>query len=327
MNILLRNVSVFGQLVEHVTLVYGIFQFHIYVQKNCVKRIGKKMCPCNTNHFKYWKKKMKIPCLCCICSEKGTACVLGLHYLIIAILLFVLYIPMSFVPPILFYCWNEEIHWISKDSDDEIKYLSKVYAGLTSVAFISNLFVRIAMIIITSIVSNTWTERLNKISDQTNGAQYLLDQYKTTGQFVAALQGIFQTWFIIKWIIYFIDITSDSLIAINSIFGNSGQIRLKIVIHIVVHLIYNFSAFMTLYVCGNLMNWYNNKYCRKLKKKLKKSKEDKLTILIELSSLKNPKYLFIPSLCGLNIPLDNPGYTLSMVIALFAFIANFIHLN
>ncbi len=37
-----------------------------------------------------------------------------------------------------------------------------------------------------------------------------------------------------------------------------------------------------------------------------------------------PNYVFVPSFCGLSIPLNNSGYNISIVIALFAFIISII---
>ena len=143
---------------------------------------------------------------------------------------------------------------------------------------------------------------------------------------MASIQRVFQEWFVIKWIVYFVDITVDSIIAIRSLFGSNVQSEQHTIIYIIVHLSYNFVAFLTLYICGGLMNSFHERYCKKVEKKIRSTgcEEDSWKKQCALSKLRKRKYKFIPSLCGFSIPLDSSGYTLSLLLALVAFIANFV---
>ena len=178
------------------------------------------------------------------------------------------------------------------------------------------------MITATFAVGNAWIPHQLEVMN----LDQLIQEYKSLGRLVVSIQRVFQEWFVIKWIVYFVDITVDSIIAIRSLFGSDIRNERDTIIYIIIHLTYNFVAFMTLYICGGLMNYYHDKYCKKVEKKIRSTncEGNPWEKQCALSKLRKRKYKFIPSLCGFSIPLDSSGYTLSLLLALVAFIANFV---
>ena len=184
---------------------------------------------------------------------------------------------------------------------------------------------------------NEETEELNK--DLTNTGhdsvkpifEELIKKYKTAGELAASIQWIFQSWFVVKWIIYFTDISVHGTVAIKQLSSGTKATENDQLWFVFSHLIYDLTAFITIYTCGTLMNDYHAKFRTELENKQEellstcKSESESLWINQYGNLIRsNPDYQFIPSFCGIDVPLDNPGYTLTVLVALFSFIANFI---
>ena len=326
----LRVFSVAGQVCEHFALIYGICRLTIYVHQHrndSTKRLDEIFSYRKTkDHFHYLWKKYKSPCLADSPSKSCVAITCTVT-VICTMIIFIVYGSISFTPGILLIIWKEKLVISYHDHTG----MAIAYAVAAGISFISNFFARIAMIVTTLAVGNAWINKINSDKETKDQSQIkdLINGYKETGQAVAAIQRVFQDWFVVKWIVYFIDITVDSIIAIKSVFGNEQQQDHEIIIYFFIHLTYNFVAFLTLYMCGTIMNRYHENYCKKLEKKIRTEFEETeqhsaWKIQCAIASLRKPKYQFTPSLCGFSIPLDNSGYTLSILIALFAFIANYV---
>lgn len=96
------------------------------------------------------------------------------------------------------------------------------------------------------------------------------------------------------------------------------------IIEAVTSLIYSIVAFAIPYGCGIIMNRYHDRYHRKLREKLRelsfedhteslRKKKDNLNLIIN-----DPRYQFKPYICGLAIPLNNVGHTLTILLSLLA---------
>ena len=309
----LRSISVLGQAMENIALIIGVVKFHFYIRysKTFEKIDLENMFSCKKTIERYeeYCTQSDIPCI-----NECPLCFAFLNILFTVIAAILLNFIASILPLALLLRWTPELF------EYKLINLARPYAYFSSISFVANFAARLAMIIATLAVGNAWMPLL-----EGKNLQQLMNEYKNLGRLVASVQKVFQEWFVIKWIVYFTDITVDSIIAIRALFGSDIQNERDTVIYIIVHLSYNFVAFMTLYVCGGLMNSYHDKYCKKVEKKIRSNCEgspwDKQCAL---SKLRKRKYKFIPSLCGFSIPLDSSGYTLSLLLALVAFIANFV---
>ena len=97
-------------------------------------------------------------------------------------------------------------------------------------------------------------------------------------------------------------------------------------IYISIHVLFEIIAFM---IPGIFVNTYHERYHDQLKEQqeviLKADSNVNNNILIYADLIpKNPKFEFILSLFGLQIPLDSGGYMLTILIAIFSFIATFL---
>ena len=225
------------------------------------------------------------------------------------------HVVLSFTPPVLHMVWRNEIvisYNYSRPSGDTAATL----------AFFSHFFnfcVRVAMIAVTIAIQILWDRERhhpNTITDFDN-------DYKKTGKFVASLQGIFQEWFVLKWIVYFLNIVGDITLSIKVLFsGNSlllhqGHEEMHVFLFVTLHLVYDFVAFTTIFICGALMNSYHRKYYRKSQKAIWNPTNGIINMTPE-----NIKYKFTPSFCGLKVPLNNAGYLITFALAIVGFITS-----
>ena len=155
--------------------------------------------------------------------------------------------------------------------------------------------------------------------------QALKDNYECIGELVSAVQTIFEGWFVAYWVTYIFRITMDTTNIIKSVTTNNyAQENIQIPF-IVIHWFYDFFNLMLTYACGQLMNYYHRKYYKRMKKNQEKILDTNIgqnEFFLKYVKLipKRRGYQFLPSFCGFSIPLDNLGYLLTILLALFALI-------
>ncbi len=108
------------------------------------------------------------------------------------------------------------------------------------------------------------------VEDPKKNLTTLIDNYNATGQFVAPLHGIFQQWFVIQWVVYFIKIIEDFTVIINSFLNeddrNTAEHDEHELLFVITHLVYDLlTLFLIPYYCASLMNLYHDEYHKRLK--------------------------------------------------------------
>ena len=177
------------------------------------------------------------------------------------------------------------------------------------------------MIIATLIIVAAWLSAEKEIeSDLTEDIESSMKIYQNTGEFVSTMQSIFQSWFVLQWITYFMEIFQRCVGVITYI-QNDQKFY---IIDSVMGLIYSIIAFVIPYGCGIIMNKYHDRYHRKLHEKLRhllfenhtesvRRKKDILNLIIN-----DWRYQFKPYICSLAIPLNNVGHMLTILLSLLA---------
>ena len=194
-------------------------------------------------------------------------------------------VSIALVPPMLLTASmhnNKTIHPYTDGEGDQT--IAKASLSLHWLSHAYNCITQLAMLTATLIVMGYWLEMREKLAetkvslpDKVEKQDYteyaietfckLVEEYHTIGDSVAEIQEIFQAWFVIKWIVYFIDITIHSTYIVQNITD-----RLSLVddilpfTFILLHLVYDFISFITIYVFGALMNSYHKEYHTDLKK-------------------------------------------------------------
>ena len=268
-------------------------------------------------------------------QSDNLSCKSKLCKIILFLLFLVIHLGISILPPALLISWKEDN--IAFYNESPVK--GNVYAALAFIDHLYAFLVRSAMACVTILVIHAWKnaqESVNMILKKQPmefKLQKLIDTYHSTGKTVNAIQNIFQGWFVIKWMVYFINIAGHSILVVEILLVDDkrgGEYEKHKLAFLFTQLFYNFFAFFFLFVCGSLMNRYHTnyrKYQESQKRKILSTSCDKYMLLMQSSNTlisEVPEYQFLPTIFSIDFPLNSPGYTLTILLALFVFIANFV---
>ena len=237
------------------------------------------------------------------------------------VIFFILYAPIIIATPILY---TTIIRFEDEHSNQTSKAVLYSFVGAIYVTHLSNAIIRLVMITATLIIKAAWLSAEKEIeSDLTDIKDTSMKKYEQNGQFVTAIQGVFEPWFVLQWITYFVEIFQQNIAVITYIENKRETIY---IVEAITSLTYTISAFAIPYGCGIIMNKYHDSYHRKLKEKLRelsfqdhtdnesiRKKKDILALIIN-----DPRYQFKPYICGLSIPLNNVGHMLTILLSLLA---------
>ena len=170
-------------------------------------------------------------------------------------------------------------------------------------------------------------------------------KYRNKGKEVIPFTSTFQSWFVLQWFIYFLGIFIDLTFVVRPwILGGNVHDSVEIYkqhpleyAYISMFIVYDITVFIIPFVCGIKMNKYHDGYYSKLVK----AKENNFDFLADdnqkgngaleyalnatvLKVQKVQEFDFTPTISGIDIPLTNPGYILSIVIAMVALILGFL---
>lgn len=330
--------------VEYLALLYGISGFYLYA------RIKRK------DYYRLnaiYKRACSYHCDCA-CVSAIVLCGSGIMALLV----------LAFTPVALLTIWRDDI--ITADLTNITKNtgldFAKAYVGISYVSHICHSVTRIYMVYMTVIIRSAWLyqtyPRLKKVNFGAGGSLVsfakkilgpkwleeevegnetssnpkeafaaLIENYNKLGKLIVPLYAIFQHWFVMQWVVYFIKIIDDFSVALHALisedYKHQGP-RNKLVF-VLTHLIFDLILFLIPYFCASLINQYHDQYHERLKivqNRLFSKQQRNWPWMLQNTQLipQNTKYVFVPSFCGLSIPLNSPGYNLSIILALFAFI-------
>ena len=157
----------------------------------------------------------------------------------------------------------------------------------------------------------------------------MVRKYKNIGELVAKLQCIFEVWFVLAWGIYFIGLTGNTVLVFKILLNNPSPGYNHKFWFYLAHLIYDISAFTVPYICSASMNYYHDMFHTALGEMQEKIFDECESLadclLLNASAIPpKPHYHFIPALFCINIPLASAGFTLTIILAIFAFLMSFI---
>lgn len=320
---------------EYFPMVHGIFLFYCYwICKDKTDGTNADTEFGDTNTGKSCKKLELSPFYC-------------MTVVLVLFVEFIIHLGISMLPPIFLISWKEDNVVFYNESPKE----GNAYAALAFIDHFYAFLIRSAMALITLFVRLEWNnavEYINEIKvkvvkrtdlnetleecEIVTTMQILTDVYHSTGERVNAVQNILQGWFVIKWMVYFINIAGHSILTVEILLDDKrgDEYEKHKLIFVTTQLAYNFFAFFFLFVCGSLMNRYHTNYRKCLeslqRKCLSKSHNNYMLLLQSTNTLISeiPEYQFLPTIFSIDFPLNSPGYTLTMLLALFVFIANFV---
>ena len=131
------------------------------------------------------------------------------------------------------------------------------------------------------------------------------------------------------WAVYFIGVTGNTTLVLKAAFTGLFRTSSHRSWFYFAHLINDIAAFLILYICGGLMNYYHQKYrdtLEELQESILSDSDQLFECIHQRANLipSNPKYKFIPSLCCLNIPLESAGCSFTLILTSFIIVLSFI---
>ena len=155
--------------------------------------------------------------------------------------------------------------------------------------------------------------------------QVLSKRYTKIGKQVQVIQDLFQTWFIVPWVVYLI---ASSLKTYNVLrpwnADGDGDTPLSSIPHIY-YLLYNINQFITLiipYLCAKKINTYHQKYFKIMRDhQLKKFEDDpsRLSLARQLMVDRENLNDFVPRIIGtsITISIGNPLFVIILLVGIF----------
>ena len=166
---------------------------------------------------------------------------------------------------------------------------------------------------------------LNDWKTVSSNYKYHADAYKDIGKKAMEINELFQTWFIIPWMVYFI---ASSLKTYNILRpwnadddGNAPPTDIPQIYY----LLYNINQFITLvipYLCAKKINTYHQKYYNEMRRQqleMFMESPSRLSFARQLMIEKRKKFDFTPRIIGTSITVDigSPLYVVILLAGLF----------
>ena len=268
--------------VEYLALLYGIGGYYLFT---IIKK--KKYYKLNSIFEETYRHLL---CTCsCTCLGVLMLCGIGLFFLTLS----------TFVPVVILTYWTKDILSANITSPKLINVsLNEIYVVISYFSHTCHSTTRVFMVCITVVIRSAWLNSQTQLRSRKNnsnrsllacakmilrpkwleqdievGSKDTLDpkerftlhvnNYNTTGQLVAPLYSIFQQWFIMQWVVYFIKIIEDLSIAIHSLvtenFVDTSQDQHEL-FFVLTHLVFDLILFLVPYFFASLYNQYHNKY-------------------------------------------------------------------
>ena len=152
-------------------------------------------------------------------------------------------------------------------------------------------------------------------------------EYKQRIDKIKPLFRVFQTWFVFQWFHYFFQTVTDFTQTIHQWITGTHHPSLLITYR-GIHTAFDILAFGIPHVCGLKLNDYHQQYLRDVKREQLKDAKSKLQYVkaYSLTIEKDSDGDFVPRIpwTGIKIPLHSPGYTLGILLIIFALISRFV---
>lgn len=156
--------------------------------------------------------------------------------------------------------------------------------------------------------------------------QSRFEKYNEKGEKVQVIQELFQTWFVVPWLVYFV---ASSLQTYNILrpwdFDGDGNTPPS-TFPAIYYLLYNINQIITLiipFLCVKKMNTYHHKYyihtVRNGQIKEFENDPSRLSFARQLKIDQDSRFDFVPRIVGTNIkiPIGNPLFVIILLVGLF----------
>ena len=286
--------------------------------------------------YELLKKSMnrKFICKCIFNSDQGVRCCACVWNVIKRVILGILIIPLSILAyacvvvlvGLKFLEWDEHSQCNSTSPHD---FCHKGCVWNVRISIVYTLIVRMIMIVVTIAVAATWLYGKSQLEDIKYDYWKLEEHYNKTGKLASSLHAIFRRWFILQWLVIFLEIldefyfiydvlTDSDLTGCDLIKDNGDVYCRQLKIHIFL-LVYRLFSFIIPYLCGLTMNYYHKTYLKMMNKMQRRLRESNLN-----PTPQNLEYQFRPSIYEISIPLNETAHIMTLTLALVAFVLSLV---
>ena len=329
----LRIVYSFMTLPEYVVLVHGLYKLLIKTSNPMHEsKTHPRLEPCV-----YLSKLFED------LRNKGLKhCRARIGTLLALVLIIIIFTPLSLATPIMDIRYACMVNDCCKEQQLFFK-LSVAYESVHLLVHLLSPFIVGGMVVTVLEVKTIWwldivmeDKKKDNIAESTLGVDEqaaIREYYKCVTEYkqriakIKPLFRVFQTWFVFQWFHYFFQTVTDFTQTIHQWITGTNHPALRIAYR-AVHTAFDVLAFAIPHVCGLKLNACHQEYLRHARKKQLEAAQSKLGYVkaYSLTIEKDSDGDFVPRIpgTGIRIPLDSPGYTLGIILTIFALIASFV---
>ena len=160
--------------------------------------------------------------------------------------------------------------------------------------------------------------------------------YHKAGKETSETRETLQAWFVLQYFVILLNVFIDAAHVLRKAFNDDETGELWDMIHYTLYIVYDINAILIPYLLAVWMNEAHRKYYRKmteeyqliaiiLDRDLTDEQKDYISEAIMKKIELNTDFDFCPQILDISIPIKSPGYTVTILIAVFALITNAIY--
>ncbi len=242
---------------------------------------------------------------------------LQVHYHCVWLLLLPAYLLSLSVPAV-----GIVIELSNEDCKDNLAAVFVAYCIVNVGRYTWAFLIRVGMVYATLVIKEIWKA---KLTDDTNEVfevhGVLTREYKARGRMVQKIMGIFQTWFLFPWVIFFFASTVEARTVLRPWMEHTNGLSF---LPMLFFLLFNINQVMFLlipYLCGLKMDDYHHKFHKRLRQAQLNSEDDddeclalQRLLLIQLED----DYNFVPRVWGMDIKvkLQSAIYVIFLIVGM-----------
>ena len=171
------------------------------------------------------------------------------------------------------------------------------------------------------LISKKFLQDWKKVS---NDFKQIYENYHKVGKQIQVYQELFQTWFIVPWVIYFVNSSLETYHILRPWNADGDGDTPPSDIPSIYYLLYNINQLITLivpFLCAKKINTYHQKYFKHMRtEQIKRYDDDPsyLSFARQLMVERNDRYDFEPRLVGtsITISIGNPLFVILLLVGL-----------
>ena len=240
-----------------------------------------------------------------------------------------------------------------------IMVLVGLHDSINGLLLLTDLILRCAVIVVCTISVSEWKDTsmieyapikgfdAEKLNTHVITKGYkLYRNYAQIGRRNREVRDILKHWFVLQYSVYLLSVMVELVHILKPVAGMELKRLTYDTWHSILYLVFDFLAFLVPYFAGIMLNNAHRKYHETMMEKYYEEKIEGVICNLEKDDMKESiketymkyynvalmnsnilnlkeKFDFVPSLFNITIPLDNPGYTFTILLVIPSVVFNF----